>query len=215
MYKIYINEIPVLLISTKDAQLDLEAPPNTMKVKYTGRVKHLLNYIDMCEKHPLIKKLVVYHDDFEVLKRDFKTIYTEIEAAGGLIINEFNEYLFIFRRGYWDLPKGKREKTETKKITAIREVMEETGITNVSIVSKIGFTRHTFKNRLGIRNIKKSHWYLMKTHKQNLIPEKAEDITQAIWMNMDDFLKNCTPVYASVLEMIDNYVNSLEAKDAI
>jgi hypothetical protein len=30
-----------------------------------------------------------------------------IQAGGGLVLNEQNELLFIFRRGSWDLPKGK------------------------------------------------------------------------------------------------------------
>jgi hypothetical protein len=30
-----------------------------------------------------------------------------IIAAGGLVFNELNELLMIFRRGKWDLPKGK------------------------------------------------------------------------------------------------------------
>jgi len=39
----------------------------------------------------------------------------KIIAAGGLVTNENNELLMIFRRGKWDLPKGKADEGETVK----------------------------------------------------------------------------------------------------
>ena len=38
------------------------------------------------------------------------------------------EILWIFRRGFWDLPKGKLDEGETIQTCAVREVEEETGI---------------------------------------------------------------------------------------
>jgi len=37
----------------------------------------------------------------------FLSLFKIIEAAGGFVKNQRGEYLFIFRRGKWDLPKGK------------------------------------------------------------------------------------------------------------
>ena len=37
---------------------------------------------------------------------DFCSLFTEILAGGGLVSNDRNEFLMIFRRGLWDLPKG-------------------------------------------------------------------------------------------------------------
>ena len=51
-----------------------------------------------------------------------------IKAGGGLVLNPRNEILMIFRRGFWDLPKGKLDDGETIMECAIREVMEETGL---------------------------------------------------------------------------------------
>ena len=60
--------------------------------------------------------VVVQNDDFDSLMELFKAEFTYIEAAGGFIENEDGEYLFIFRREKWDLPKGKLELGETPEI---------------------------------------------------------------------------------------------------
>ena len=49
-YKIYINEVQLLLISSTDQHL-FTATEDTLVVAYMGKkVKMLINYIDMCEK---------------------------------------------------------------------------------------------------------------------------------------------------------------------
>ena len=48
--------------------------------------------------------------------------------AGSLIINEKDEILLIFRRGKWDLPKGKVDKKAKLLTVAINESIEETGL---------------------------------------------------------------------------------------
>ena len=56
----------------------------------------------------------------------------KVVAAGGLVTNDKNELLTMFRRGKWDLPKGKLDEEETIEACALREVREETGIEPVS-----------------------------------------------------------------------------------
>ncbi|MBK8112832.1 MAG: hypothetical protein IPK46_22300 [Saprospiraceae bacterium] len=50
-YKIYINEVKVLLIDSADLHY-YPAHDDTMVALYLGKVKHLFNYIDLCEKAP-------------------------------------------------------------------------------------------------------------------------------------------------------------------
>ena len=52
----------------------------------------------------------------------------KVKAGGGLVINKEGKLLFIFRKGIWDLPKGKMDFGETLEETAVRETSEETGI---------------------------------------------------------------------------------------
>ena len=136
MYKIYINKT---LITLKDTLP--QRPPKTGELiaRYAGKVKHLHNFVDLAEKGGKYTRITLYHEDYEKLRKDFKGLFTIIEAGGGLVTNEFNEILFIFRRGHWDLPKGKLEKYETKKDAALREVEEEIGIPSdqISILGQL------------------------------------------------------------------------------
>ena len=76
-----------------------------------------------------------YHDNILVvtpfLEETLESIFDYskgIVAAGGIVKNEEGKTLIIFRRGFWDLPKGKVEKGEKIINAAQREVEEETGV---------------------------------------------------------------------------------------
>ncbi|MBK9671561.1 MAG: NUDIX domain-containing protein [Bacteroidetes bacterium] len=71
------------------------------------------------------------------------SIYTKIEAAGGIVKNKQGQLLFIFRHGKWDLPKGKIEKGENEQDAALREVEEECGIAELTLQKKLTTTFHT------------------------------------------------------------------------
>jgi ADP-ribose pyrophosphatase YjhB (NUDIX family) len=204
MYKIYINEVQCILISSQDYEkLTFDEGQRILSGIYMGKLKQLLTYIDMCEKQSKIDVLIIHYSDFDKLYKDFTSLYKIQIAAGGLIRNENNQYLFIFRRGYWDLPKGKVEKNETKREGAVREVIEETGLKKVKLLYKICITHHTFKNKQGVRIIKTSHWYMMSAPHQNLVPQTEEDIEKAEWILLTDFLDTHTPVYKNIVDVID------------
>ena len=69
--------------------------------------------------------------------KDFSDNYKVIEAAGGLVFNQKNEILMIFRNGKWDLPKGKLEAGESVESCAVREVEEECGVSDLKIIKKL------------------------------------------------------------------------------
>ena len=60
-----------------------------------------------------------------------------VEAAGGYVVRRTPKgnlkVLTIFRRGLWDLPKGKLDPGESPEKGAVREVSEEVGIKKKSI----------------------------------------------------------------------------------
>lgn len=127
-----------------------------------------------------------------------------IQAGGGLVLNEQNELLFIFRRGSWDLPKGKVDSGETIEACALREVEEETGVGNLTLVDFLGITQHQyFDPYLQEEVIKESHWYIMTVKGvPTLIPQTEEDITDIKWVPLAEVNALITNSFTSIKEII-------------
>lgn len=125
-----------------------------------------------------------------------------IEAAGGLIINQKNELLMIYRKGYWDLPKGKLDPGETMEECAIREVKEETGLLNIQLIKSLHTTYHTYPIQEKIA-LKPSHWFLMEFNgTEKPVPQTEEDITEIRWVNKSEAKQLLPLMYASIREMV-------------
>lgn len=123
-------------------------------------------------------------------------------AAGGLVLNERNELLMIFRRGKWDLPKGKLDEGETIEACAVREVEEETGLRNIQLNELIDTTQHTYTEK-GKTIEKLTYWYSMQTDsKQQLIPQTEEDIQQIKWIPATDIHMYLENTYDNIIAII-------------
>ncbi len=129
-----------------------------------------------------------------------------IDAAGGLVSNEENKYLFIYRKDKWDLPKGKLDKGEGFRTAAVREVEEECGITINSSGDKICKTYHIYEVN-GVPVMKKTVWYWMRADNQpDLTPQLDEGITDARWLAVGDFMlvkENTYPLVRDVIRVIE------------
>ena len=131
-----------------------------------------------------------------------------IVAGGGLIFNENNHLLMIFRRGFWDLPKGKLDEGETIEACAVREIQEETGLQEVALHKFIGITEHLYFDKYVNKEvIKQSHWYLMSTNgSQTLTPQTEEDITEICWVSKADLPNYLSKSYPGIVEIINQYL---------
>ncbi len=106
-----------------------------------------------------------------------------VPAAGGILVRQQNkepEVLLIFRKGKWDLPKGKLKPGETSEAAALREVQEELGISEVRLVRPLDVTWHAYPLDTHLA-IKPTHWYLMHTPEDTFIPRREEGITDVQW----------------------------------
>lgn len=64
-------------------------------------------------------------------------------SAGGVIIRETNEVLLIKEGNFWGLPKGTIEAGEDALMAAKREIEEESGITDLRLITELGtYQRH-------------------------------------------------------------------------
>ncbi len=203
MYKIYINDTPLYLKAFEDYHPSTDSHLTCI---YMNKPRVLLQYIDTLEKNRNYEAVSIFARDFKKLKDDFLNLYKIVEAAGGLVFNESGKLLVIYRRNNWDLPKGKIDEGETLKEAAVREVMEETGLKEVYLKEKIGITLHTYKNRLGKRRIKKSHWYRMEAPMQTTLPQIEEDIELVDWVSPQHFLDNFSPIYSNIEEIINAFL---------
>lgn len=107
-----------------------------------------------------------------------------VVAGGGVVVRPgagAPEVLLIFRKGVWDLPKGKQDAGETIEACARREVCEEIGVDEVTLGRKLGTTLHGYP-RDGAYHVKTTHWYLMRTAATTFEPEEREGIENVAWV---------------------------------
>ena len=111
-----------------------------------------------------------------------------VTAGGGYVMREANsepEVLMIYRRGVWDLPKGKLDAGESEEECALREVREEVGISDLEVVRPLGVTVHGYE-RKGQYKVKTTYWYQMYTPETDFVPQAEEEIEQVRWVPWSD-----------------------------
>jgi len=148
-----------------------------------------------------IDRLNIKADYPEKIFKYLKKKYKHVRAAGGLVINSNNEYLVIKRNNKWDLPKGKIEKRESKKVAAMREVEEECGISGMEILNKLTKTYHTYTFREQTI-FKTTYWYSMKyIGNEVLTPQEEEGITEVRWVKKDQISEMVANTYESLKDV--------------
>ena len=118
----------------------------------------------------------------------------EERSAGAVIFQELplgKKYLLLnYPSGHWDFVKGNIEKGETFKQTVLREVREETGITDINFVGGFEDKVEYFYQRDGEVIHKEVVFFLAST--------KTGDVTLShehrdyIWLNFSDSLEKLT-----------------------
>ena len=189
MYKVFVNDIPIILSTEKHMDEKYTSIP-LKEVKFKRIIKKINNgellYINLY--HAKKKKLL--HHLFKKLP--------VVTAAGGMVLNPENEVLFIYRNGRWDLPKGKIEKGESLEEGAVREVEEETGVKNLKVTRFLEKTFHVFQ-RKGKYKLKVTYWYEMTTdYTGELVPEESEGIMKVKWKNKKKAQKALKKSYANI-----------------
>ena len=134
----------------------------------------------------------------------------KIIAAGGLVSNDNNELLMIYRRGKWDLPKGKLDEGESIETCALREVQEETGLANVTLQKFIGITNHEyFDTYINADVTKETHWYAMQAAPgQVLVPQTTEDIEEIEWVRKEILEIYLNNTYPNIIDIVQRYLQS-------
>ncbi|WP_073399128.1 NUDIX hydrolase [Mucilaginibacter sp. OK098] len=193
-YRIYINEKVILLTESEPKKTQnykqIDADAFELKILYTWVLNHRSKFF-----------YVLCDDAKAFLKTVAKSVLL-IKAAGGLVKNEYDEYLFIYRNDKWDLPKGKIEKQEGTKEAAVREVEEECGIKVSKLEERICKTYHSYIYK-GDVVLKKTYWFNMRCKGQNnLKPQKEEGITDVRWFKKGDISPIVENTFPSIMDVL-------------
>ncbi len=117
------------------------------------------------------------------------------ETSAGIILycEKYDERQFLLLQypgGHWDFVKGKMEKFEELKETAIRETKEETGIVDVEFVDgfneEISYTFFINKEEIN----KKVIFYLGKTKSTEIVI--SHEHLDFVWLNFKDAVEKIT-----------------------
>lgn len=200
--KIYFDNRPLFLCNDVDAALQPYLHHDDVVFideLNSSAVKSMIHEM----QSPRVHAGVYFHMDLEELKKAFFKKFTHIYAAGGFVQNEKNEVLMMFRRGKWDLPKGKLDKSESMEQCAIRETEEETGLKNIKLISPLTTTYHTYHEGSHFV-LKESVWFKMKVSgNQMMIPQAEEDISKLEWVSKTDIKKYLPDSFLSVQDVLE------------
>lgn len=148
-----------------------------------------------------LQSITLICKDKEACEERFASLFKVVKAAGGVVFKN-DQMLLMFRRGVWDLPKGKLDDGESSREGAAREVEEETGVV-VAIEDKICTTYHTYTDN-GSRILKRTKWYRMRlVDDSRMAPQEDEDIEKLAWLDRKQALVALTNSFSSIRYVID------------
>jgi 8-oxo-dGTP pyrophosphatase MutT (NUDIX family) len=205
MYKVFFNDRNIFLTDdfTKTFQLKYGL---FYKYHKKDELTELLSFYRCLKK---IDNLFIFHDDIEELRNVFRSCFNNIDAAGGVIRNKKGQLLIINRRGRWDLPKGKLEAGETFEQAALREVEEECGIQDLTLVCRLLSTYHSYL----IEDqpvLKKTMWFeILYKGSQDPVPQDKEDITDIRWVSPAEVGVIMKGTYGAISDVL-KYANLIQ-----
>ncbi len=113
------------------------------------------------------------------------------EYSVGAVVYNADQFLILkYGLGHWGLVKGHKEQGETDGETILRELKEETGITNAKIIK--GFNerfnyQYKFKGNSFFKTVR---CFLIKTNMKEI--KLSYEHTDYIWLPYDKAIKKAT-----------------------
>ena len=199
--KVYFNNKPLILTNDRTEYIQ-KNPIADGYLKLSGAFAR--NFRLAFEHLGKITSLGAIIEDIsqEALQKELYSLYTPVDAGGGVVLNEKGQMLMIFRRGKWDLPKGKRDEGEDIAECAVREVSEETGLQQLVLGEKICDTYHVYAQN-GQNLLKVTAWYKMTgSSNDTLMPQKEENILEARWVAKEDLGPVLFKSYEAIREVL-------------
>jgi 8-oxo-dGTP pyrophosphatase MutT (NUDIX family) len=132
-----------------------------------------------------------------------RTRATREVSAGGVVyrVDGGRPLFLLIRDSYrnWGFPKGHLEKGELPEAAALREVSEETGLTDLVVRGELATIDWHFRFR-GKLIHKICHFFLMESENADTSPQREEGITACKWVPIDEALALIS--YANAREVL-------------
>ena len=131
-----------------------------------------------------------------------------METSCGVVLVNYGAVLLLqYPQGHWDLPKGHVEEDDKDRTTTmLRELNEETGIVDVTVLD--GFeerTEYTFRHK-GKRKNKEVYWYVAETETMEV--ELSHEHRGYLWLDWDQALETIThDETRNVVRLAQQFVN--------
>lgn len=198
MYRLFCNNKMLVCRNFFEHFLDADIDRSKLSAQlFENTLDKIKNWLENSEENLYIDDI-----DNDILAAVIKEIFHFAPAAGGLVLIN-KSIAAIERNGRVDLPKGHIEKNEPADIAAMREVNEETAISNLSIIKQLPSSHHCYLLN-GQWTLKKTSWFLMKSDDEFMPkPQEEEGISKVFLLNKDNvnyFLENTYPSIRLALE---------------
>ena len=206
MYKVFLNDRLIKIGSPENITLN----KSTIVFEGTATSEDVSNWFKSFVNSN-IKEVFLSHSEPDKFFRIFQSVFMKVPAAGGVLLFG-NELLVIFRKGKWDLPKGKLDKGETPENAALREVGEETGVTDCQIIRALPSTFHIYKSDFsGSKKpwiFKETFWFEMSCQtRQSGKPQEEEGITKVEWVQNKNLGKIMENTYENLKQIFSLYLD--------
>ena len=204
MYEVFFNDSTILIASGNNISSITKIHKIVESCDYNAVNQMILEI----ESSQLPLKFLIQNQDVNQTWECFKKCFKKIPAAGGLVQNHDGSFLFIRRFGVWDLPKGKIEKKETIENAALREVEEECGLTELTILKQLDSTFHIYRSPyLSFPDnlvLKETKWFLMNYSGNEILqPQVEEKIEEVKWFSFADLEQVKANTYSSLTDFLD------------
>lgn len=202
--EIYVNNKPLVLTNSAENYLK----KNAKAAEYLLLSGAFARNLKLAKRHlETVSGIgaMIHDSSAEALEDLLTNELTGVKAAGGLVVNSHRELLMIYRRGNWDLPKGKMDEGESEVECAVREVAEETGVEALVPKEKLKSTFHIY-DQDGDTILKTTEWYLMHVEgRPSLHPRLDEDIICAKWVTTQEASILIQHTYPIIRELVEEF----------
>ena len=229
---IFIKDRPIRILTQKEALLEAEteASDAVVDMRLTPlKVAHLQGHVVLLNATsttfqklitflnnsnlPELQSVMLITKNKKLIEEKINSIFTIVKAAGGIVVKD-QKILLMFRRGVWDLPKGKLDNDEKSKKAALRELKEETGV-KAELVEKICTTWHSYSEN-DKQILKKTKWYLMKCiDDSKASPQAEEGIEKLEWFTNKQAMITLKNSYSSIRYVFEQYLSRDGAARAV